>query len=281
MSVSNTFSGKLPSNYEEVLYWRIAQRASRILVMNLFSIPLAFVFGIVFLILVLTFGKPPEIIASDSTQTAILLAGILLVVVIHELAHGVAMQVYGAQPKYGVIWKGLMFYATAPGYTFPRNQYLVVSLAPLVSLSIIGCVGILLQAGTSNVWLWAVWATINGSAAIGDLWITAITLRYPAYAYIMDDGTEYEFSFHKVKAESSENAISLAPNTAPLHTSLCRRSRASRVTVCDVHLMSPWRHRWLRSAPRFQAVFWARASKRRCLVPGERRVPRKRTPSGT
>jgi hypothetical protein len=80
-----------------------------------------------------------------------------------------------------------MFYATEPNYAFPRNEYLVVSLAPLVSLSILACFGILIQAGTSNVWLWAVWATINGSAAIGDLWITAITLRYPEYAYIIDE----------------------------------------------------------------------------------------------
>jgi Putative zincin peptidase len=187
MSIPNTFSGKPPSDYEEVLDWRIAQRTSRILVMNLLSIPLAFVFGIVFLIFVLMFGKPSEILSTDSTKTAILLVGILPVVVMHELAHGVAMQTFGAQPKYGVIWKGLMFYATAPGYAFQRNQYIVISLAPLVSLSILACFGILIQAGTFNVWLWAVWSTINGGAAIGDLWITAIALRYPKHAYIIDE----------------------------------------------------------------------------------------------
>ena len=61
------------------------------------------------------------------------------------------------------------------------------SLVPLVSLSILACIGILIQAGTSNVWLWAVWGTINGSATIGDLWITAIALRYPAYTIVVDE----------------------------------------------------------------------------------------------
>lgn len=56
-----------------------------------------------------------------------------------------------------------------------------------MSLSVVAFLGILLQTGTANTWLWAVWATINGGAAIGDLWITAIVLRYPAHAYIVDE----------------------------------------------------------------------------------------------
>jgi hypothetical protein len=74
-----------------------------------------------------------------------------------------------------------------PGYAFQRNQYLVVILAPLVSLSILACLGILVLAGTTMVWMLAVWATINGSAAIGDLWIMTIVLRYPSRAYVIDE----------------------------------------------------------------------------------------------
>jgi hypothetical protein len=117
----------------------------------------------------------------------ILIIGIIAVIVLHELAHGIAMQAYGARAKYGFILKGLMFYATSPGYAFQRNQYIIIILAPLVSLSILACLGILVFAGTSTVWLLAVWATINGSAAIGDLWILTIVLRYPSHAYVMDE----------------------------------------------------------------------------------------------
>ena len=187
MSASNTFSGKPPDDYREVLYWRISERTGRILIMNLLAIPLALLFGIVFFNFVRLFGKSPETISFNSLQTVILLAGIALVFVFHELSHGIAMQIFGAHPRYGVFWKGLMFYATAPGYAFPRNQYLVIILAPMVSLSILACLGIRIQASTSNVWLWAVWAMVNGCGAIGDLWITAIMLRYPDYAYIIDE----------------------------------------------------------------------------------------------
>lgn len=187
MFIFDTIPGKTPAGYEEVLHWSITQQASRIVIMNILSIPLAVIFGIVFLSFIRIFGKPPETLVVDPFLPAVLIFGIAVVVVVHELAHGAAMLFFGAQPKYGVIWKGLMFYATAPGYAFQRNQYIVISLAPLVCLSTLAGLGIILQAGTSYVWLWAIWATINGSATIGDLWMTAIVFRYPRHAYIIDE----------------------------------------------------------------------------------------------
>jgi hypothetical protein len=116
-----------------------------------------------------------------------LMVGILLFVMLHELIHGFVMRIFGAQPKYGVIWKSLILYATAPGYAFTRNQYLVFNLAPLVSLSILVCCGILIQAGSFNVWFWAFLAMTNAASSTGDLWLTAILLRYPSNAYVVDE----------------------------------------------------------------------------------------------
>jgi hypothetical protein len=186
MSVSNSLSGEPPSDYKEVLYWKIGEKAGRIAIMNLLPIPLAIVFGISFFILVRMFGNPPKIKWSDN-EILIFLIGIVIVLVIHEFAHGVAMQAFGAQAKYGFWARGLMFYAKAPGYAFKRNQYLIIILGPLVSLSILACCGIVIQSGTSMVWLIAIWAIINASASGGDLWITAIVLRYPPSAYVIDE----------------------------------------------------------------------------------------------
>jgi hypothetical protein len=187
MSTSNIIPGRQPPEYKEVLYWKISEKSSRVIIMNILSIPLAIAFGIGFFVFVALFGRPQKITIEILNFGLILIIGIIAVVVLHELAHGIAMQAYGAQAKYGFIWKGLMFYATSPGYAFQRNQYLVVILAPLVSLSILACLGILVLAGTTMVWMLAVWATINGSAAIGDLWIMTIVLRYPSRAYVIDE----------------------------------------------------------------------------------------------
>ena len=80
-----------------------------------------------------------------------------------------------------------MFYAKAPGYTFQRNQYALIVLAPLVSLSVLMCMGIFLLASNSIVWVLALWAIVNASAANADVWITALVVRYPRSAYVVDE----------------------------------------------------------------------------------------------
>jgi membrane protein YdbS with pleckstrin-like domain len=83
--------------------------------------------------------------------------------------------------------RGLMFYAKAPGYAFQRNQYTLMILAPLLSISVLMFLGILLLASTSLVWVLALWAIVNASAANVDIWITALVLRYPKSAYVVDE----------------------------------------------------------------------------------------------
>jgi hypothetical protein len=186
MSISNSLSGKPPSNYREVLYWKINEKAGRIAMMNSLSIPLAIVFGIGFYIFVRMFGTSPKIIWDDNA-IFIFLIGIPIVLLAHEFIHGVVMQSYGAKVKYGFWGQGLMFYAKAPGYAFKRYQYLIIVLGPLVILSILAGCGIVFLSGTSLVWLFAIWAILNASASNGDLWITAVVLRYPASTYIIDE----------------------------------------------------------------------------------------------
>jgi hypothetical protein len=113
------------------------------------------------------------------------------------------MQSFGARPRYGFWMKGLMFYTKAPGYTFQRNQYVVIVLAPLISISVLLFLGILLMASKSIVWVLALWAIVNASAANADVWITALVLRYPRSAYVVDerDGMRILVPQGKTRAE--------------------------------------------------------------------------------
>jgi hypothetical protein len=49
------------------------------------------------------------------------------------------------------------------------------------------CLGIFLLAGNSIVWVLTLWAIVNASAANVDVWITALVLRYPSSAYVIDE----------------------------------------------------------------------------------------------
>lgn len=186
MSTANPLSGDPSSDYKEVLNWKITQKANHIVAMNLLAIPVALVSGVLFFMFARMVGKAQQITWSGN-ETLVFLIGSILVIALHEFVHAVAMQAFGAKPKYGFWRKGLMFYVKAPGHAFKRDQYVIILLSPLVGLSVLAVCGILIQPGTSIVWLLAIWAIINASAASGDLWITAIVLRYPSYAKVVDE----------------------------------------------------------------------------------------------
>jgi hypothetical protein len=182
----NSPFSKSPSGYNEVLYWKISEEPSRFVIMNFLPILLAAVFGLGFFSFVRVFGGSPQL-ALNNQELLIFFIGIPIILALHEFVHGIVMQSFGAKPKYGFWKKGLMFYAKAPGYNFQRNQYALIVLAPLVSLSVLMCLGIVLLASNSIVWVLALWAIVNASAANADVWITALVLRYPRSAYVVDE----------------------------------------------------------------------------------------------
>lgn len=188
MSVPTLPPGALPPDYKEVLHWRVTQSIWRVIILNLLTVPLGIVIGTGFFTFLILFGRPPIVrITGTSQEWIMLLFSLVLVLILHEWVHGVAMQAYGARPRYGIIWKGFMLYASAHGYAFRRNQYIVIALAPLVTLSMLACLSILLLAGYQIVWFIPAYAIVNGAGSIGDMWITSIVLRYPAHAYVVDE----------------------------------------------------------------------------------------------
>ena len=185
-NTTNIPPGILPNGYQEVLYYRL-NKPIRIIVLQLLSIPLFVVFGLIFLNIAIGLGKLPSRFQIGLTEMILLIVGTLLTLFLHELTHGVVMRMFGAKPRYGVLWKQAMFYATTPGYAYRRNDYLLVTLAPLFILSILVILGMWLMQGTLWVALLAICGTINASGAIGDLWIAIIVLRYAPTAHVMDE----------------------------------------------------------------------------------------------
>jgi hypothetical protein len=121
-------------------------------------------------------------------QAALLLLGMLVVMlVIHEAIHGVFFWRFtGARPRFG-IGPGYA-YAAAPGWYLPRNQYLVVGLAPLVRISL---GGLALIAVMPASWSGPLLALIigNASGAVGDMAVVAWLLTLPKTALANDDGS--------------------------------------------------------------------------------------------
>lgn len=178
--------GTVPANYHEVLYWQITQSSWRLTVVNLLSLPAAVLLGFLFFGWLALMNRMPRTLSMQVGDVALLLIGAVVTLVLHEALHGLAMYAYGARPQFGILWQALMLYATAPGYAFRRNEYIVVILAPLVGISLAALIATAFVTPLAAVLL-GVCATINGAGAVGDLWIMSITLRYPVTAYMMDE----------------------------------------------------------------------------------------------
>ena len=182
-------SGSLPNDYQEVLYWSVTEKPIRVIILNILGVLLFAVFGAIFASAAVGLGNLPSEgeFRFGLLEIGSVVAGIVLTLVLHELMHGLAMQMFGAKPRYGIIWKGAMLYATSPGYAYRRNNYAVIALAPFVFISILVVLGMWSLQGTLWVALLGICGVVNASGAVGDMWITLIVLRYAATAFVMDE----------------------------------------------------------------------------------------------
>jgi hypothetical protein len=106
--------------------------------------------------------------------------------VLHELVHGAFISKYGGKPSYGAGIAHFIlpyFYATTKTI-FPRNQFIMIALAPLVVISLIG-IGIMAAIPSIAHWMFIPFV-VNASGAVGDLWMTRNVLRYPEHVLLED-----------------------------------------------------------------------------------------------
>ncbi len=149
------------------------------LLMQVAGLALFIAFGVVFGYFVQSIRPDLDlretiIVASALDGLALIgaLLGIMAVtILLHEWVHGLFFWVFTRQrPRFGVGWG--YAYACAPGWYFPRGQYLVVGLAPLIVLTLAGFAVIwAAPPGWISALFWGM--LINASGAVGDLWITA------------------------------------------------------------------------------------------------------------
>ncbi len=209
-----TIPGALPDSYREVLYWRVTDTTARLLVAQALAIAGFLIFGVLFTTLAMALGGMPSsgTFRLDWGSMISLLVAVVVTLIAHEGIHGLAMGMSGAKPRFGVYWKGLMFYTTAPGFSFARNAYVAILLAPLVLISTLVILVLWLFPG----WLWAAWVAggvFNASGAVGDLWMTLVVLRYPALARIMDERDGLRVFLPRI--EDSDTRTTTTPGPRP------------------------------------------------------------------
>ncbi|OAQ52074.1 hypothetical protein HTG_13915 [Natrinema mahii] len=132
----------------------------------------------------------PIVIAPSSPPTVLVWlavsVGLLVVVVVpHELLHGLFLARYGGSPRYGV---GVSYfvlpyaYAETDGSSYTRNQLLIALLAPFAVITAVGLAAMVVYPSP----LLVVPLAANAAGSIGDLWMAAVLCQYPADVRVGD-----------------------------------------------------------------------------------------------
>jgi len=112
---------------------------------------------------------------------------LIAVLIFHELVHGLFYWLFSNHsPQFG--FQGLFPYAAAPsGIYFPRNQFLVVGLSPLVLLTAVGLL-LMVIVPTAFVPFLLFFVVFNASGAAGDLIMVIQLMRFSSDT-LMEDST--------------------------------------------------------------------------------------------
>ena len=176
----------------------------------------AYGFGSLFAMLDGRSFEPITVTTVSVTGLSVRLVAVLvlvsIVVVGHELLHGVFIARYGGDPGYGVGVSQFVFpyaYATTDR-SYARTELVVILLAPFVVITALGLATALVYPSSLVV----VALAVNAAGSIGDLWMAAVLLQYPADVRVAALPDERGGGFGVYA--SSDGTVTRRPGTALL-----------------------------------------------------------------
>ena len=116
---------------------------------------------------------------------------VVLVLIIHEIIHGLFFWIFShGRPVFAL--RPLYAYAGAPTWFFPKRQYAITALGPLI---IIGAVGLLLLLLAPISWIpmIALLVALNTGGAIGDIFVFIRLLKSSPTSFTNDTGEVVTF----------------------------------------------------------------------------------------
>jgi hypothetical protein len=137
----------------------------------------------------------PDITNSSGTITIGNMLGALgltvIVLIIHEIIHGLFFWIFShGRPVFAL--RPLYAYAGAPTWFFPKHQYAITALGPLVIIGVVGLLFLLL-APISWIPMIAFLVALNTGGAMGDLLVFIRLLRCSPTSFTNDTGEVVTF----------------------------------------------------------------------------------------
>jgi hypothetical protein len=121
----------------------------------------------------------------------------VITIVVHELVHGLFFWIFAQQrPNFG-IGEGYAF-AAMPDWFFPKRQYLVIGLSPLVALTVLGLAWCAFAPVAWLGWIFT-GVVINAGGAIGDLYVSWRIAREAEDVWVKDTGDGFQVYRRRVE----------------------------------------------------------------------------------
>jgi len=133
-----------------------------------------------------TRGPWPVDMGGNASPYLALIVLLLVMIPLHEGAHGLAIVWVGHKPRFGAKLSKMVVYATTDTGLFRRGEFLLVALTPLVMLTLLGMFLVFFIPDRIGYYV-SLAVVLNAGSAIGDLWMTAEVLRYPRSAIVRDE----------------------------------------------------------------------------------------------
>ncbi|MDH5505635.1 MAG: DUF3267 domain-containing protein [Anaerolineae bacterium] len=183
----------LPEDFKEDFAFDLSKNIPAQVVLNFAALALVFTFGRGFVQL---FGVlRPEFVFGgigsllQGFNLIAIIPTLFLMMLAHEAVHGIGFWGFTrSRPAFGL--KLGYAYAAAPDWYVPRNQFVIVGLAPLVVLSVLGCVlapWLLLAAMPALL----VFLAMNAGGSVGDMFVVWKVAAYPPSALVNDRGESF------------------------------------------------------------------------------------------
>jgi hypothetical protein len=114
------------------------------------------------------------------------LISIIIMLVLHELTHGIFFWSFTHEPPRFSLKAGYAF-AAAPEWYFPRLQYILVGLSPFLIITT-ASIALTRFVAPSLIIFMVLIAASNAAGSIGDLIVVAWILRQPMKILVKDEG---------------------------------------------------------------------------------------------
>lgn len=183
---------KLPENYQVSFNFDIKNDLRLALALNTAAIGL-FLLVYPAISWVVSHLRPdiPGGLDLDQMEGVVLAVGILMVMILHEMLHGLFFWLFTkTRPVFGATL--FYAYASAPGWYLPALPFTVTGLAPLVGITALGAAWLPFIPAAFMPEA-ALLVSLNAAGAAGDLYVVAQLLRQPKDILIEDQGESIRF----------------------------------------------------------------------------------------